>query len=331
MRETESAASAGDSVDDPAIWVDPGDPSRSVVVGANHLEKVLEVYDLSGRRLQRVAADGTNNVDVRLDFPLGGRTVALFGTGGGGDTSGRISFWALDPGTRQITNVTGGGVIRTGAAYGFCMYRSPSGGFYAFPVGAEGLVEQWELYDDGGSVNGRLVRSIDVGPAPVADGGDDALEACAADDRTGALYVGEEKRGIWRYGAEPGAGTTASDRVLVDSTDAGAGGHLVADLEGLSVVDAPGGAGFLLASSQGDYTFNVYGRDAPNEFLRKVKVVDGPAVDGCDRSDGIDAVAGGLGPDFPRGLFVCQDNDNDPAPGNQNFKYVRLEEVVPLP
>ncbi|HLF40739.1 MAG TPA: phytase, partial [Acidimicrobiia bacterium] len=156
VRETESAASAGDSVDDPAIWVDPGDPSRSVVVGANHLEKVLEVYDLSGRRLQRVAADGTNNVDVRLDFPLGGRTVALFGTGGGGDTSGRISFWALDPGTRQITNVTGGGVIRTGAAYGFCMYRSPSGGFYAFPVGAEGLVEQWELYDDGGSVNGRL-------------------------------------------------------------------------------------------------------------------------------------------------------------------------------
>jgi myo-inositol-hexaphosphate 3-phosphohydrolase len=38
-----------------------------------------------------------------------------------------------------------------------------------------------------------------------------------------------------------------------------------------------------------------------------------------------------LGPEFPHGLFVCQDNTNtgpDPQ-GNQNFKYVPLEAVIP--
>ena len=327
-RETTPADATGDAVDDPAIWVDPADPSRSVVIGANHLEKTLEVYDLSGARLQRVAVKSANNVDGRTGFPLGGAQVALFGTGGGGDSSGKISLWRLDPGTRRLSNVTVDGVIRTGAAYGFCMYHSASGAFYAFSLGRGGKVEQWELFDDGGMVNGRLARTIDVNPAPVAERGGDALEACATDDRSGALYIGEEKRGIWKYGAEPDAAAGTGDRTLVDTADGR--GHLVADVEGLAVLDVPGADGFLLASSQGDFTFTVYRRSPPHEFVRKVSVVAGPGVDGCDRTDGIDAVAANLGPGFPHGLFVCQDNVNSDPDANQNFKYVPLEQVVPL-
>ena len=38
-----------------------------------------------------------------------------------------------------------------------------------------------------------------------------------------------------------------------------------------------------------------------------------------------------MGPMFPHGMFVCQDNtNNDPAAGNQNFKFVPLERVVGL-
>jgi hypothetical protein len=55
------------------------------------------------------------------------------------------------------------------------------------------------------------------------------------------------------------------------------------------------------------------------------------SVDGCSRTDGIDALATDLGPAFPNGLFVCQDNDNTaPNAGNQNFKFVPLERVVGL-
>jgi myo-inositol-hexaphosphate 3-phosphohydrolase len=38
-----------------------------------------------------------------------------------------------------------------------------------------------------------------------------------------------------------------------------------------------------------------------------------------------------LGPDFPHGLFVCQDNTNTKpgVEGNQNFKYVPLDAIIP--
>jgi len=61
------------------------------------------------------------------------------------------------------------------------------------------------------------------------------------------------------------------------------------------------------------------------------QVVTGAAADGCGRTDGIDALAADLGPGFRNGMFVCQDNANTaPASGNQNFKFVPLERVVPL-
>ena len=43
-----------------------------------------------------------------------------------------------------------------------------------------------------------------------------------------------------------------------------------------------------------------------------------------------DAVAAHLGPDFPSGIFVCQDGDNtEPgSSGRQNFKLVRLDVLL---
>ncbi len=334
--ETQPANAPGDSVDDPTIWVDPSDPAKSLVIGANHKESTVEVYDLSGRRLQRLESHGTNNIDGRPGFTLAGRPADIIGVAGGGTRAGHMTFFRVDPATRTLANVTAGGSVRVSSGYGFCMYRSPvTGGFYAFGVNPGGRIEQLELFDDGGTVNGRVVRTIDVDPAPVAnpDGErdlQDHLEGCVADDGTGRLYVGEENRGIWEYGAEPGDAATPADRTLVDSTDPQQG-HIAPQVEGLTIVYGQGEGGFLIASSQGDHTYNVYRRAAPHEFLRKVAVVDGPHADGCQRTDGIDAVAAGLGPAFPRGLFVCQDNTNtEPAKGNQNFKYVPLEQVVPL-
>jgi 3-phytase len=333
--ETQPADAAGDSVDDPAIWVNPTDPAGSVVIGANHKESTVEVYDLSGRRLQRLETAGTNNIDARPGFPLGGTTVDLVGVAGGGTRNGHMTFFAVERRSRMLTNVTVGGTLRVTSGYGFCLYRSPrTGRFYAFGVNPGGRVEQVELVDEGGKVNGRVVRTIDVSPRPVANpDGDrdlqDHLEGCVADDGTARFYVGEENRGIWEYGAEPADPASTSDRTLVDSTDP-ATGHIAPQVEGLTIVYGPGTSGFLIASSQGDHTYNVYRREAPHEFLRKVAVVAGPKADGCQRTDGIDAVAAPLGPTFPHGLFVCQDNTNtEPAAGHQNFKYVPLEEVVP--
>ena len=69
----------------------------------------------------------------------------------------------------------------------------------------------------------------------------------------------------------------------------------------------------------------------PYPLLRKFRVTDGPAADGCSITDGLDATSLWLGPEYPHGLFVCQDDRNtDPGTaGTQNFKFVRLETVIP--
>ena len=161
------------------------------------------------------------------------------------------------------------------------------------------------------------------------------VEGCVADDGLGKLYVSEEAVGIWKYGAEPTAPTGPAGRVLVDGTTPN-GGRLVPDVEGLTIVYQPNGTGYLIASSQAASNtanfYAVYGRQGANAFVRGFRVVNGRATDGCGRTDGIDAVAANLGPAFPQGMFVCQDNNNSTPgnSGNQNFKLVPLERVVGL-
>ena len=57
-------------MDDPAVWVHPTDPSRSLVLG-NNKRAALETYDLAGNRVQRISDSVTfwGNVDVRRGCP----------------------------------------------------------------------------------------------------------------------------------------------------------------------------------------------------------------------------------------------------------------------
>src|SRR4051794_41831053 len=55
---------AGDAADDPAIWINPADPSHSAGIGTDK-QRALLVYDLAGQQAQSQAASGPTNVDVR--------------------------------------------------------------------------------------------------------------------------------------------------------------------------------------------------------------------------------------------------------------------------
>ena len=315
-RETVPVGTSGDSADDPAIWVDHADPSRSIVIG-NDKGDGLEVYDLAGNRLQTIS-EAHGNVDVRYGFPLSGGTVDIAAA-----TRGGLRVYGINPATRTLTSITDGSSISTNGGEGLCLYHSAtSGRFYAFQVTQSGAVQQWWLRDTDadGRVDGQLVRSFNVGSE---------AEGCVADDDLGSLYISEEDVAIWRYGAEPEAGST---RAMVDSVSSG---RLVADVEGLAIVNLPGGTGFLLASAQNvanpdNSYFTAYQRTGSNAYAGAFRVTSGATADGCSRTDGIDAVATGLGAAFPSGLFVCQDDSNTTpgASGNQDFKLVRLEKVL---
>ena len=310
--ETAPTPSSGDSADDTAVWIHPGDPGLSVVVGTDK-DGGIAVYDLAGSELQYRADGELNNVDLRYGFLLDGALVDLVVASN--DTTDTIAVYALDPAARTLESVAAGGGIPTGIRpYGLCLYRSAATGkLYAFVDSRGGVVEQWELFDAGGGlVDGALVRSFDVGSQ---------TEGCVADDSAARFYVGEEAVGIWRYGAEPGDGEV---RVQVDTTDAG--GHLAADVEGLALYTARGGGGYLVASSQGADAYVLYERTGANAYVGTFQIVDGPAIDGTTGTDGIEVSNAALGPAFPFGVFVAQDGDNGEE--NQNYKLVPWQSIA---
>jgi 3-phytase len=150
-------------------------------------------------------------------------------------------------------------------------------------------------------------------------------EGCVFDDAAGVYYLAQELVGIWRVDAdEPeGAGRRLIDRV-------GAGGNLVADVEGLSLWAPESGGGYLVASVQGASRFAVYDRDGANAYRGAVRIgasLDGRA-DAVQGTDGIDITSAPLGPDFPQGLLVVQDDRNTNPRDLQNFKYVSWAEVA---
>jgi 3-phytase len=302
--ETEPADHDGDAADDPAIWVHPTDPSASTIIGTDK-QGALEVYALSGERLFRYEDGPLNNVDLRYDFPLGGRSVDLVAATD--RERDALRLYTVDPASGALEPA--GTAPVADDVYGVCLYRSARGGYYAFTTDMDGGVQQWELADDGaGGVRATEVRTLTLSSVS---------EGCVADDAGGALYVAEESTGIWRFDAEPGGGTdaTAIDRV---------GPSLTADVEGLAIYATAEG-GYLIASSQGDDRYAVYDLAAPDGALTTFRI-DGDDVDEVTHTDGLDVTSAALGDRFPHGVLVVQDDDNDD--GNQNFKLVPWERVA---
>ncbi len=318
--ETDPGPHEGDSIDEPSLWVDRADPSRSLVM-VNDKAGAFLTYDLHGRLVQRLGSGSAfwGNSDVRQGVRVGGFRGDLVAVQQGG-----LRFLSVDPRTRRLSSVTQGGGAVGAPGEGLCLYRDGTDhSLSVYSITRPGVMTQYAVTDpDGdGLLEADPVRTVDVGSE---------AEGCVADDETGALYVSEEDVAIWRYGARAGDG---HHRTAVDvmGTD---GGHLVPDIEGLTLVTLPGGRGYLVASAQNvadphaSY-FAAY-RRSDLSFVTAFRVTSGSGSDDCDRTDGIAAVAADLGPRFPEGVFVCQDNNND-APGtrgNEDLKLVRLERLL---
>ena len=313
--ETAPVPHAGDAADEAAIWRDATDPARSTVIGTDKLGGVAVYDSQTGAQLQYLSGGRYNNVDLRNGFSLGGRPVSLV-VATRQDTKA-LGIWRVDPATRKLVSVTAGVGTNLDNNYGLCLGKA-GGETYAY-VNSEaesgqnpGEVEQIRLRDNGsGKVAGRMVRTFDVGTQ---------TEGCVVDDANNALYIGEERVGIWRYSSLPTGGTA---RAKVDST--GASGHLVADVEGLTIA-----GGHLLASSQGDSRFASYALPSGSyEGKFAIKASPDGSPDAVSGTDGIAATARDLGAKFPNGVFVAQDTTNTNPSTRQNFKLVPFGRIFP--
>ncbi|WP_206377112.1 phytase [Sphingomonas sp. G-3-2-10] len=308
--ETAPVETGGDAADDPAIWIDRNDPSRSVII-ATQKQSGLYVYDLSGKELQFLPDGRMNNVDLREGFKLGGKPVTLV-TSSNRTTKG-ISIYTLDPATRMLTNVADG-IQPTGFddPYGLCMYRSArSGKTYVFVNQGDGKMRQWELIaTPAGKVRVKLMRDL-----PFAT----QVEGCVADDDTGMLYVGEEDVGIWRQGAEPRGGPARTMLAAVKDNPA-----LKDDMEGIGLYRLDAKRGYLIVSSQGNDSYAVFRREGNNDYVGSFFVGANAAkgIDGISETDGLEVTSMSAGGEFSSGMMVAQDGRNVSPPEHQNFKLV---------
>jgi 3-phytase len=313
--ETPPVNEANDAADDPAIWVARDDPARSAVI-ATQKQGGVYVYDLNGAILQDLPGGEPNNVDLRDDFgwPEGASPIV----GASDRTDNSLIFWRFDPTTRQL-DATPRARIATGFAevYGFCLGRMGDD-YVAIATNKEtGEVGVWRLaLAADGAVTGERIISYTLGSI---------AEGCVVDDDNGAYYVAQELEGIWRADLTDADG---SERRAVDTV--GSGGNLVEDVEGLTLWRGADGAGYLIASVQGASRYAVYDRGGGNAYRGAFRIgasADG-SVDGVSGTDGIDVVSTPLSADYPRGLFVVQDDENTDPTALQNFKYVSWGDIA---
>ncbi|MGJ5832312.1 phytase [Streptomyces ossamyceticus] len=229
-------AGGNSDADDPAIWRNPADPGRSLVV-ATAKEGGLRVYDLDARLVQSLPAPKPpaeddapgryNNVDLvtGLRTTAGRADVAVVSDRG----NDRLRVYRVDPDRpggplTDITDPAAAPVFSADqaeindqrTAYGLATWTDrTSGRAYALVSRRERTrLALLELVPAAhGRVGYRTVRTLDLPSSfrlpdgttwrPCAEPGElPQVEGMVVDPATGTLYAGQEDIGIWRLRAD---------------------------------------------------------------------------------------------------------------------------------
>ncbi len=307
--QTAPVASGGDAADDPAIWVNPVNPSASLILGTDK-KSGLSVYDLNGKLLEHFAVGRVNNVDLR---PMQhGKFVAIAAA------SNRT-----DPGV-SLFGITAGGVVEhlglrnleMDDPYGLCVYRKGAD-LMTWVSDKEGPLQLLQIVPGTGDVDWSLKK---IASLPVAS----QVEGCVVDDEQQMLFFGEEDGGIWRLDIAAFAAGEAKPQ-LIAPVD---GERLAADVEGMGFYHASDKS-YLVVSSQGNNSYALFSRDG-SQFVGhfKVDINLDKNLDGSSETDGLEVSSAALGSQYPQGLLVVQDGRNRMPSQSQNFKLVSWADIA---
>jgi len=306
--QTAPVAQMGDAADDPAIWVNPLDASKSRILGSNKKQGLL-VYDLEGRQTQFLASGRLNNVDVRQDLRFEGQRVDLALATQRDEQS--MVLYTIDVGGE----LTEAARLPTGLddIYGTCLYRTPEGGLDAFVNDKDGRYEHWQITRNGGKYGAKLARQFKVATQP---------EGCVADDRSGLLFVGEEDKALWVTSAKADQPATLAMVMPV-------GEWLHDDIEGMGIYHGAKRS-YLVVSSQGNSSYVVFDAAPPFKVHGAFRVGMDPVagIDGASETDGLEVSSANFGGPFARGMLVVHDGFKRMPEGAQNYKAVAWDDVA---
>jgi len=341
--------------DDPAIWVNRADKSRSRVIGTAK-NGGLRVYDLAGREVQSILppeGGRFNNVDLVTGFGRGRQDYAVVTDRGldklrvfSIDTSGRLTDVTAADAPLLFSRDTSE-VETQATGYGLATY----GRYVVVSRRHSTTLGIFRLEERKNSVSYRLTDRLDLPKqfalpngatwTPCLEPGEEPqIEGMVVDAEAGVLYAAQEDVALWKirldrdrfvgvprvvervaeYGT-PGTYDPETEECELGA-DPGFGGRIHADVEGATIYPTGKRDGYLVVSSQGDSKFFVYDRRT-NRPLNSFQVVDGARTDGVQHSDGAAATSVPL-PGYPKGLLVLHDGENTPDGGrvSTNFKFV---------
>nr|WP_250430041.1 phytase [Pontibacter ruber] len=305
--------------DDPAIWINPEDPSESLILGTDKdSDGALYVFDLKGNIIEDKVVDDLerpNNVDVEYGLKLEGRPVDIAVVTE--RYTRKLRIYSL-PDMKPIDN---GGIAvfkgESGSGYrdpmGISLYKSPNSGSIYVVVGRKDgptngtYLWQYLLEDDGdGEVKATLVRKF-------GDfSGKQEIESIAVDDELGYVYYSDEGIGVRKYHAEPSRGNKQLALFANDDFEQ--------DQEGISIYKVDKNTGYILVSDQQNNRFHIFPREGDNgdphehELIKIVKVE-------ADDSDGSEITNVPLNDTFRSGLFVAMST-------NRTFHYYSWNDIA---
>ena len=285
--------------DDPAIWVNPKDASKSIVFGTDKKTNgAIYAFDLDGKIIEEKTIRNIkrpNNVDLAYAFNLNDSTKVDV-----------IAFTEREKQQIRLFSVpdmvpldNGGFKVFTDTTepefnlpMGIALYKSPkTAKLYAIVSRKTGPLEnylyQYEIYADSTATHSKLVRKFGK------FSGKKEIEAIAVDNELGYVYYSDEQHCIRKYHAEPSA---SSEEIACFGGD-----KFLEDIEGIAIAKTDDNNGYIIVSNQQLGEFNIFDRQT-NEFIKAVNLT-------TTETDGCDVVTVPLGAKFPNGLFVAM-NDN---------------------
>lgn len=279
----------------PLIWVHPEDAGKSRIYALDE-DRGIEAYALSGERLLDLPLGRVQAMALLHGFRWGGQTMDLLAVADA-DQARLLLFEAGPAGLRERPALA----LETRAER-ICLHRHPiTQAEYLFVIDGSGTVFQHQLYASRGALAIRLIRSFAVGGE---------VEACATDERRGALFLAETDTALWRYDTDPEAALLRTPVDLIAPLGA------IESVTGLAVVPGRDGS-LLLAIDEAQAKVLVYGADSGTR-LGAYGIAAGEDVDGVQEPESLAALAGDLGSGWPNGLLVVHDADNESA--GPNFK-----------
>ena len=291
----------GDS-DDPAIWIHPTDPAKSLILGTDKAG-YLYTFDLAGKILPDRTQKGLsrpNNVDIEQGVMLDGQPmdVAIVTERDGG----RVRMYRLP----EVTPIDGGGIevfagdppdLRT--PMGVALYHRPTDGALFAIVSrktgpTDGYLWQYRITGNGqGGVRLDKVRQFGA-----FSGGEGEIEAIAVDDDSGYVYYSDEWAAVRKYPADPDAPNAAQPLATLGTTG------FREDREGISIYKTGPKTGYILVSDQQANVFRVYPREGTSAGPHDHPEIGVIPVSTME-SDGSEVTSTPLGAAFPQGLFVA--------------------------